>query len=278
MRKSIPLIAVVSLIVLWSLLPIYWSLRTSLLPEIELTTTPLKYIPMPLSLENYQNLLGIGTRGNDVWIPLKNSLINSIVTSTGTTLLVLLLSVLAGYAFSRFTFKGKNLLIGTVLVTIALPAYSVMIPLYRIIIRLGLLDTWVGIILIFTSAFAPLGVWLMKVAFDTIPIELEEAAMVDGASPAKTLLTILPLAVPGMVAVATLTFLSAWSQFVIPLVFSPQNASPITVLITQFVGRTSIDYGLMSAAGIIAIIPPLLVVIFLSKYLVDGLMRGAIKN
>ena len=78
MRKSIPLVAVVSLIVLWSLLPIYWSLRTSLLPKIELTTTPLKYIPMPLSLENYQNLLGIGTRGNDVWIPLKNSLINSI--------------------------------------------------------------------------------------------------------------------------------------------------------------------------------------------------------
>ncbi|MEN6325401.1 MAG: carbohydrate ABC transporter permease [Syntrophomonas sp.] len=278
MKKAGILKLTTGLIIIWSLLPVYWGLRTSLLPESELMVNPLKYLPWPLSWENYQNLLGFGARGGDVWEAFQKAFANSIVTSLESTLLVLVLSIVSGYAFSRFTFKGKTLILALILATMALPIYSVIIPLYSIIIKMGLLDSCLGISLIYAAAFVPLGVWLMKVAFDAIPVELEEAAMVDGASRIRTLLLVLPLASPGMVATAALTFLSAWSQFVIPMILAPQNAKPLTVLITQFVGRSSIDYGLMSAAGSIAILPPLLLVILLSRYLVNGLVQGAMKS
>jgi multiple sugar transport system permease protein len=159
----------------------------------------------------------------------------------------------------------------------AIPAYTVMIPLYRLMISLSLIDTMTGVILIYVSAFLPLALWLMRSIYQAIPISLEEAAYLDGAGKTYTLLRIiLPLAAPGLIAAAILTFLNAWGQFMVPLVFSPTLATkPLTVLIPEFVTRNYIDYGLMNAAGIIAVVPPILLVIFLNRFLVSGLMAGS---
>jgi multiple sugar transport system permease protein len=146
-------------------------------------------------------------------------------------------------------------------------------------ISLKLIDTYTGVTLIYISAFLPLALWLMRSVYQAMPISLEEAAWLDGASKIYTLVRIvLPLAAPGLIASAILTFLNAWGQFMVPLVFSPTlKTKPLTVLIPEFVTRNYVDYGLMNAAGILAIIPPVLLVLFLNRYLVQGLMAGASK-
>ncbi|TGA98372.1 carbohydrate ABC transporter permease [Sporolactobacillus shoreae] len=238
---------------------------------------PLKYLPYPINIENYSQLLGFNS-SQSIWPQFESAMLNSIISATGTTLIVIVIAILAGYAFGRLEFVGKNIIFVSVLVTMALPAYAVMIPLYKIIISLHLIDTQTGIILIYTSAFAPLAVWLMRSFFMTIPKDLEESAMVDGASRFRALCTILPMAAPGLIAVALLTFLNSWSQFAIPLVFAPTNAKPLTILITEFQGKSFINYGLMTAAGIVTIIPPILIVLFLNRYLISGLTAGSVKG
>lgn len=197
--------------------PIYWAIRTSLLPESELMAIPLKYIPIPFSLENYAQLFGLEAGKAAIWIQFKKALFNSLISSGLSTLIVVFISIFSGYAFARLEFKGRNLIFSMVIVTMALVAYAVMIPLYKIIVELGLIDTQTGITLIYTSAFAPLAIWLMRSYFMTIPIELEQAALMDGATKLRAILTILPMALPGLIAVAILTFLNSWSQFVFRL-------------------------------------------------------------
>lgn len=278
MKKTINRSIIIIIIVLWSIIPIYWTLRTSLLEKSELMVTPIKYLPIPINLGNFQQLFGLGGISSNVKEEFIKALLNSLTLSIFTTIMVCVVSVMAGYAFSRFKFKGKRLIFGLITATLALPVYSVIIPLYRIVIKMNLIDTKLGMTLILTAAIVPLTVWLMKNFFNTIPIELEEAALIDGASRFRTLLTILPLATPGIIAVAIITFLNTWSQFFLPLIFSTIETKPLTVFITQFVSKTSVDYGMMTAAGIIVILPPILIVLFLNKYLVNGLMDGAVKE
>lgn len=272
----------VLLLVFWSIGPVYWSLVTSLTPPNDLVSAELRLWPETLTFEHYGKLFGATSisQGNEVqsvWPQFSQAFFNSIVTSVGATLLTVAIAAFGAYAFVRFTFPGRDLLFFTVVATMAIPAYTVMIPLYRLMISLSLIDTMTGVILIYVSAFLPLALWLMRAVYQAIPISLEEAAYLDGAGKTYTLVRIiLPLAAPGLIAASILTFLNAWGQFMVPLVFSPTLATkPLTVLIPEFVTRNYIDYGLMNAAGIIAVVPPILLVIFLNKFLVNGLMAGA---
>ncbi len=278
MRRRYGRLIFIMLIVLWSLFPIYWGLRTSLLTNNDLLAKPLKYLPLPVWPDNYRLLFGLNNGDVLLRSQFYHAFINSVISCSLASLLVIIISVPAGYAFSRMNFPGKKVIFWLVLATMAIPAYAVLIPLYKLIIAMGLLDTQTCITLIYASAFAPLAVWLMRNAFDTIPIEVEEAALIDGCTRPGAMLTILPLAMPGLIAVVAITFLSSWSQFVIPLVFSPIKTLPLTVLIAQFVGKSSINYGLMAAAGMIAIIPPAVVVLAFNRFLVSGLMTGALKR
>lgn len=272
----------VLLLVFWSIGPVYWSLVTSLTPPSDLVSAELRLWPETPTFEHYGKLFGTTSisQGNEVqsvWPQFSQAFFNSIVTSVGATLLTVAIAAFGAYAFVRFTFPGRDLLFFTVVATMAIPAYTVMIPLYRLMISLSLIDTMTGVILIYVSAFLPLALWLMRAVYQAIPISLEEAAYLDGAGKTYTLVRIiLPLAAPGLIAASILTFLNAWGQFMVPLVFSPTLATkPLTVLIPEFVTRNYIDYGLMNAAGIIAVVPPILLVIFLNKFLVSGLMAGA---
>lgn len=274
----------VLILLVWSLGPIYWALATSLTPSDEIVSDVAHFWPAHPTLDHFARLLGATStaQGNEVqsvWPQFSAALVNSLVTSGLATVLTVAIAAFGAYAFVRLRFPGRDIVFGLVVATMAIPAYTVMIPLYRLMIQMNLIDTYVGITLIYVSAFLPLALWLMRTVYAAMPVSLEEAAWLDGAGRIYTLVVIvLPLAAPGLIAAAILTFLNAWGQFIVPLVFSPTLATKsLTVLIPEFAGRSNIDYGLMNAAGILAILPPVALVIFLNRYLVSGLMAGAQK-
>jgi len=266
----------------WSLLPILWALRSSLTRPVDLTAATFRLLPPVYTLQHYGNLLGAvsafqGQATQSVWPQFSRALLNSLLTSAAATIVTVVAAALGGYAFARLRFPGRDVIFGLVVATLAIPAYTVMIPLYRIMVSLHWVDTYLGVTLVYVSAFLPLALWLMRSVYRGLPISLEEAAWIDGAGRLHTLLRIvMPMAAPGLIAAAILTFLTAWGQFLIPLVFSPTLATkPLTVLIPEFVSKNYVDYGLMNAAGVLAIIPPLLLVVFLNRYLISGLTAGS---
>ncbi|TCA12321.1 carbohydrate ABC transporter permease [Rhizobium leguminosarum bv. viciae] len=271
----------VVVLLIWSLGPIYWTIASSVTPSEDFSTRPINFFPQHFTLDHYSRLLGINIArigGVEVFKQFRAALLNSVVTSIAATLLCVAISSLGAYAFTRLQFPGRKALFVAVVATLAIPAYAVLIPLYQIMIKLHLVDTYVGVSLIYVSAFLPLSLWLLRSVFEALPIALEEAAQLDGAGRLYIFFNIvLPLAGPGLTAAAILTFLGAWGQYLVPLIFSPQGTKPLTVLIPEFVTKNFIDYGLITASGSIAIVIPALVVIFLNRYLVSGLLAGSVK-
>jgi multiple sugar transport system permease protein len=271
----------VAVLLIWSLGPIYWTLASSVMPTEDFSARPIHFFPQHFTLDHFSRLFGIDIArigGVQVWSQFRAALINSIVTLVAATLLCVAISALGAYAFTRIQFPGRGFLFAAVVATLAIPGYAVLIPLYRIMISLHLIDTYVGVALIYVSAYLPLSLWLLRSVFEALPIALEEAAQLDGAGRLYIFFNIvLPLAGPGLTAAAILTFLGAWGQYLVPLIFSPQATKPLTVLIPEFVTKNFIDYGLITASGSIAVIIPALVVIFLNRYLVSGLLAGSVK-
>jgi len=268
-------------LLIWSLGPIYWTVASSVTPTADFSVRPIHFFPQHFTFDHYSRLLGINVDrigGVEVWRQFRLALLNSVITSAAATLLCVAVSALGAYAFTRMRFPGRDVLFGLVVATLAVPAYAVLIPLYQIMIKMHLVDTYVGVALIYVSAYLPLSLWLLRSVFEALPLALEEAAQLDGAGRLYILFKIvLPLAGPGLTAAAILTFLGAWGQYLVPLIFSPQATKPLTVLIPEFVTKNFIDYGLITASGSIAIVIPALVVIFLNRYLVSGLLAGSVK-
>ncbi|MBB3527119.1 carbohydrate ABC transporter permease [Rhizobium sp. 268] len=271
----------VLVLLIWSLGPIYWTIASSVTPSEDFSVRPINFFPQHFTLDHYSRLFGIDIArigGVEVFKQFRAALLNSVVTAVAATLLCVAISALGAYAFTRLQFPGRKAIFVAVVATLAIPAYAVLIPLYQIMIKLHLVDTYVGIALIYVSAFLPLSLWLLRSVFEALPIALEEAAQLDGAGRLYIFFNIvLPLAGPGLTAAAILTFLGAWGQYLVPLIFSPQATKPLTVLIPEFVTKNFIDYGLITASGSIAIVIPALVVIFLNRYLVSGLLAGSVK-
>jgi multiple sugar transport system permease protein len=271
----------IAVLLIWSLGPIYWTVASSVTPTADFSVRPIHFFPQHFTFDHYSRLLGINVDrigGVEVWRQFRLALLNSVITSAAATLLCVAVSALGAYAFTRMRFPGRDVLFGLVVATLAVPAYAVLIPLYQIMIKMHLVDTYVGVALIYVSAYLPLSLWLLRSVFEALPLALEEAAQLDGAGRLYILFKIvLPLAGPGLTAAAILTFLGAWGQYLVPLIFSPQATKPLTVLIPEFVTKNFIDYGLITASGSIAIVIPALVVIFLNRYLVSGLLAGSVK-
>jgi multiple sugar transport system permease protein len=285
MKPSLPLRIVVwlgvAVLLVWSLGPIYWTLASSVTPSADFSARPIHFFPQSFTLNHFERLLGINVDrigGVQVWAQFRSALVNSVLTSLGATIFCVAISALGGYAFTRLHFPGRRVLFIAVVATLAIPGYAVLIPLYRLMIGLHMVDTYTGITLIYVSAFLPLALWLMRSVFEALPISLEESAQLDGAGRLYVFFRIvLPLVGPGLTAAAILTFLGAWGQYLVPLIFSPTATKPLTVLIPEFATKNFIDYGLITAAGSIAIIVPAMVVIFLNRYLVSGLLAGSVK-
>ena len=271
----------VAALLLWSLGPIYWTLASAITPSADFAARPIHFFPQNFTLNHFERLLGINVDrigGVEVWKQFRVALLNSIVTALASTVACVAMSAFGGYAFTRLRFPGRHWMFIAVVATLAIPGYAVLIPLYRLMIGLHMVDTVTGITLIYVSAFLPLSLWLMRNVFEALPLSLEEAAQLDGASRLGIFFRIvLPLVGPGLTAAAILTFLGAWGQYVVPLIFSPTATKPLTVLIPEFATKNFIDYGLITASGSIAIVIPALVVIFLNRYLVSGLLAGSVK-
>jgi multiple sugar transport system permease protein len=262
------------LILLWTLIPVYWALVVSLMKPVGLQSTPPSLIPHPFTLENYRSLLD---GSSETSVPFLRALRNSAIESVGTTAFTLTVALLAAYAFARWKFPGSYVLFLAILATIALPLYAVLIPLFQVASRLHQVDTYQVVIIINASASLPLATWLLRSHVAAIPRAIEEAARIDGASVFTMLWRIAaPLIAPGLTAAAVFVFLSTWAAYLIPLAFAPTpHAEPITVLIPQYATRYAANFGLQAAAGLIALLPPAAVVIWLNRYLLHGL-SGAV--
>ena len=166
------------------------------------------------------------------------------------------------------------------LFTMAIPVFATIIPIYRIFATTNLLDNLLALVMVYTTSFLPVTVWLLISYFDTLPKELEESAYVDGCGQIKALVrVILPVSYPVVFAAMLIVFLTTWNQFQIPLILASSNhTKPIAVVISEFVTKTSVEYGLMNAGGMLAIIPPVVVAVVFQKFLVNGMVGGATKG
>ena len=275
-RRSWVRPAGVAFILIWTLIPLYWVLNTSLQTNAQVSAKPANYLPPTPTLTNYFTLLG---GSGDLADSVRQSTVNIFIECAAATVVTVVLATLAAYAFARMQFRGRNVLFYAVLATMAFPAYATLIPLYQIMTTLGLVNTYTGIVLVYVSGFLPLATWILFNYMSSLPIALEEAGQMDGASRMKVLWhVVLPLARPGIVSTAIITFLSAWAQFLFPLVLSSDlSTQPLTVVIAALQGRHDVPYSMMSAAGVIAVAVPAAIAVILNRYIVSGLLTGSVK-
>lgn len=251
---------------------------SSLSFKADLLEVPAKLIPDRFTLDNYRELFSSeGGRSSNVSL-LITSLRNSAIIATGTTALALVLGVLAAYAIARVNFRGRRFyLFGTMSVQM-IPPIAIVIPLYVILRRLNLLDTHLGLVLVYMSLILPLAIWMMRSYFATIPKELEEAAMIDGASRLGALVRVtIPLAIPGVITVAVFAFVVAWNEYLYAFTLTSVDAKTLPVLIGEFSTKLGLQHLKIAAAGVIASLPPLIIALVFQRYLVRGMTSGAIK-
>lgn len=208
------------------------------------------------------------------------ALFNTAVIAFGVVALCLVLGTFSGYSLARLNFRGKEAVSTATLASQFIPAASIGIPLFYLFYNLNLLDTYAALIIADTALLLPYAIWLLREYFKTVPPALEEAAQIDGCSRLGSLFRIvLPLATPGLAATAIFVFLATWNEFFLAvLLTSSIHVQPITVIIASFITDHEVDYGLMQAAGVIAVLPPLILVLAFQKYIVKGLVSGALKG
>jgi len=262
--------------------PFLWMFISSISPQYELVAKPPHWFPEEPTLHRYRALL-LGPEPGQM-MPMAadrflNALGNSLIVSISTTIICLITGTLAAYPFARMRIPGDHYFLLGILAAQMLPVIVIIIPLSLVMQRLELIDTYRGLILLYAGFLLPTVIWIMYGYLQTIPRELEDAAMIDGCTRFEAILrVILPLAGPGLVAVGAFTFLSAWNEFFMALIFTASETKTITVTVTEFSTQFGIDFGLMATGGVIGSIPPLLLALLLQRYLVQGLTAGALKG
>jgi len=263
--------------------PFLWMFISSISPQIELSATPPHWFPENPTLYRYQALF---TRPGEAGVNIPagvekflKGLSNSLIVSTLTTLICVVTGTMAAYVLARTEIPGKTKFMTGILSSQMIPIVVIIIPLYLMMQKFDMMDSIRGLILLYTGFMLPTVIWIMHSYFLTLPHELEEAAMVDGCTRFKAFLkVIIPLSGPGLVAVSAFSFLSAWNEFFMALIFTGANTKTITVTVTEFSSQFGVDYGLMATGGVIGSIPPLILAFLLQKYIVAGLTAGSVKG
>lgn len=268
-------------IIAFSLAPVVWTFISSISKPVELLSVPPHWVPHEPTLENYVNILHPVKRGLELAAyEFNRALLNSLIAAGATTALCLAVGALAAYAYARLDFPGRNASFLLIVFTQMLPSVALVVPLYVLFFRLQLLDTLTGLILVYSTFTLPFVVWVMRSYFEAIPKDLEDAARVDGCGRLQALFhVILPLAGPGLVATGTFAFLGAWGEFFLTVVLvSTLNSKTVTVVISEFSAKYKPVWELMSTAGILASIPPILLALIFGNLLVEGLTAGGVKG
>lgn len=271
LRRYAPLLGVAA-IVLYCLAPFYWMIVSALRRPADQFENSI--IPTTWSVENIK----------DAFAPVNGfgrGLLNSLIVAGSVTILTLVIGLIAAYTLARLEFRGKNFVLGIIITTSMFPGISLVIPLHKLFVDIKWINTYQAMIVPSLSFALPLAIWTLTAFFRQMPRELEQAAMVDGCTPAQAFRkVILPLAAPGVFTTAIITFIAAWNEFLIALaMINKKDYQTANVVISQFVGTTGRDqpFGSIMAAGVIVTIPLVIAVLVFQRRIVAGLTAGGVK-
>ncbi len=260
-----------AILLIFLLFPFYWTFVTSIKPEEELYGSVVTYWPISATFESYRKLF--------FDFNFLQPMLNSFVVASITTILSLFVSVLAAYAFSRYRFKGRKAFMMLFLTNNMFPTVLLLIPLYSIMRNLGMLYTPMSLVLSYTTFTIPFSVWLLNGYLNDLPMSLEEAAEVDGANKAQAFTKIiLPVLVPCLVATGVYIFMTSWNEYTFAVMFTNEANRTIPVALKNLIGQLGVQWDLLTAGGIITIIPVCVMFFFAQKRLVEGLTAGAVKG
>ena len=259
------------LILLFILFPFYWTFITSIKPESELYGVA-TYWPKNVTWQAYKDLF-------TTTVNFLSAMKNSLIVASLTTVVSLTVSTLASYAFSRYRFKGRKFMMALFLSNNMFPTVLLLIPLYTIMRKLHILYTPWALVLAYTTFTIPFSVWLMNGFFEDLPISLEEAAMIDGCSRKQAFrYVVLPIIGPCLVATGVYIFMTAWNEYTFAMMFTNNASRTIPVALKSLIGQLGVQWDLLTAGGIITIIPVCIMFFFAQKRLVEGLTAGAVKG
>lgn len=270
--RTFSLIIPLTITMAFILFPFYWTVVTAFKREGDILQRPARYIPQPATLDNFRT----------AWTQVGFSVFfkNSLLVAVISCMLIMTLSLLVGYALSRYRFRGKNAFMLLLLFTQFIPGAMLIIPLFITFNKLHLINTYWALILVYTTFQVPFNSIIMRGFVSNVPVQLEEAAYVDGCGRLRAIwLVVLPVLLPGLVASAAFAFIGCWNEFLYALMFINNNRLfTIPVGLNYMQGEFDIKYGALAAGSVIALIPPIILFIYVQKYLVGGLTAGAVKE
>jgi len=258
--------------IILTLFPLVWLVITSLRVQSDIFAVPVHIIPTSVTWRQYVNVFTQYNLAGYLW--------NTVIVSLATVVCVTVLAVPCAYAMARFRLPGHRVIVTLLLIMRMIPVVALAIPLFAVFASIGILDTLTSLILAHTAAKLPVAIWLLIGFVQDVPKEIEESAAMDGAGTLRTLVQIVtPLIAPGLGASAVITFLFTWNDLLIALTLaSSENAQTLPVGLTNFVSQYGVDWGAMSAAGVLMVIPTLIFVWFAQGLLVKGLVTGAVRG
>jgi multiple sugar transport system permease protein len=267
-----------AVVVIWTMLPLYWMIVTAFRPEKEVYEGLI--FPREISISSFIAIFGFGEQYITVGSTITNYLVNSAYISITVMVLATLLGTLGGYALARIRFPGKDILSSISLFSYIFPVIVLIIPIFFLFSSWGLINNHLGLILALLSVTLPYTLWMLRGFFQTIPIEIEEAAFLDGCSRLQVLFKIVfPVATPGIVATAVYAFILAWSNVIFPLILiSRTDLQVLPIGILNYMKADFVPWDRLMAASFIASLPPVLLFFIAQKYIIAGLTAGAVKR
>lgn len=277
---SILMIFLILIVLFTVLIPFFWTFITSVAPAVDIHQRPPKWIPTKISFKYYIDIFTSSKKAFGVSYEFKRGILNSMIVSISVTIIALFFGSLAAYSVVRLKIPFGKFITLFILLTQMMPPVILIIPLYFIASKVNMFDRKASLILIYLAFNLPLAIWILEGYFKSIPVSIEESALIDGCSRLQSLFRVLlPLSGPALFTTGIFVFIASWNEFLMALVFtSSLTAKTMPVAIAEFIGRFTTDYGLMATAGILGSMPPLIFAAIFQRYLISGITAGSVKG